>query len=67
MEVLRPKVPVQRMVFNEITPEAIREAVENPRDLNMELVEAQETRRIVDRRRHSHELGGPAPATCGRG
>ena len=49
MEVLRPKVPVQRMVFNEITPEAIREAVANPRDLNMELVEAQETRRIVDR------------------
>lgn len=49
LEVLRPKVPVQRMVFNEITPEAIREAVENPRDLNMELVEAQETRRIVDR------------------
>ena len=49
MEVLRPKVPVQRMVFNEITPEAIREAVENPRDLDMRLVEAQETRRIVDR------------------
>ncbi len=49
MEVLRPKVPVKRMVFNEITPEAIREAVANPRDLNMQLVEAQETRRIVDR------------------
>ena len=49
MEVLRPKVPVRRMVFNEITPEAIREAVENPRDLDMKLVEAQETRRIVDR------------------
>ena len=49
MEVLRPKVPVQRMVFNEITPEAIREAVANPRDLDMQLVEAQETRRIVDR------------------
>jgi DNA topoisomerase-1 len=49
MEVLRPKVPVQRMVFNEITPEAIREAVQNPRDLDMQLVEAQETRRIVDR------------------
>ena len=49
MEVLRPKVPVQRMVFNEITPEAIREAVENPRDIDMRLVEAQETRRIVDR------------------
>ena len=49
MEVLRPTVPVQRMVFNEITPEAIREAVQNPRDLDMQLVEAQETRRIVDR------------------
>jgi DNA topoisomerase-1 len=49
LEVLRPKVPVQRMVFNEITPEAIREAVDNPRDLDMRLVEAQETRRIVDR------------------
>jgi DNA topoisomerase-1 len=49
MEVLRPKVPVQRMVFNEITPDAIRDAVSNPRDLDMRLVEAQETRRIVDR------------------
>lgn len=49
MEVLRPKVPIQRMVFNEITPEAIREAVANPRDVDMHLVEAQETRRIVDR------------------
>ena len=49
MEVLRPKVPVQRMVFNEITPEAIRDAVAHPRDLDMQLVQAQETRRIVDR------------------
>ncbi len=49
LEVLRPKVPVQRMVFNEITPEAIRDAVAHPRDLDMQLVEAQETRRIVDR------------------
>jgi DNA topoisomerase-1 len=49
MEVLRPKVPVQRMVFNEITPEAIREAVAHTRDLDMDLVEAQETRRVVDR------------------
>ena len=39
MEVLRPKVPVQRMVFNEITPEAIRAAVNNPRDLDMQLVD----------------------------
>ena len=49
LEVLRPKVPVHRMVFNEITPEAIRDAVANPRDLDMQLVDAQETRRIVDR------------------
>ena len=49
LEVLRPTVPVGRMVFNEITPEAIRQAVESPRDLDMELVDAQETRRILDR------------------
>jgi DNA topoisomerase I len=49
LEVLNPKVPVKRMVFNEITPEAIREAVHNPRELDMRLVDAQETRRVVDR------------------
>ena len=49
LEVLRPKVPVKRMVFNEITKDAIQEAVNNPRDVDMNLVEAQETRRIVDR------------------
>jgi DNA topoisomerase I len=49
MEVLRPKVPVKRMVFNEITKDAIRHAVENTRDLDMDLVDAQETRRVVDR------------------
>ena len=49
LEVLKPKVPVKRMVFNEITEEAIRDAVANPRDLDMRLVEAQETRRVVDR------------------
>ncbi|MGW5688349.1 type I DNA topoisomerase [Nonomuraea sp. NPDC003754] len=48
-EVLKPKVPVHRMVFHEITPQAIREAVANPRDLNLRLVDAQETRRILDR------------------
>src|SRR5690606_34322641 len=48
-EVLKPKIPVRRMVFHEITPQAIREAVANPRDLNLRLVDAQETRRILDR------------------
>ncbi|SDH98013.1 DNA topoisomerase-1 [Sinosporangium album] len=48
-EVLQPRVPVHRMVFHEITPQAIREAVANPRDLNLLLVDAQETRRILDR------------------
>ena len=49
LEVLKPKVPVRRMVFNEITKDAIRRAVENTRDLDMDLVDAQETRRVVDR------------------
>ncbi|GAA4208242.1 type I DNA topoisomerase [Streptosporangium oxazolinicum] len=48
-EVLNPKVPVHRMVFHEITPRAIQEAVANPRTLNLRLVDAQETRRILDR------------------
>ncbi|GAA3424000.1 type I DNA topoisomerase [Streptosporangium sandarakinum] len=48
-EVLNPKVPVHRMVFHEITPRAIQEAVANPRSLNLRLVDAQETRRILDR------------------
>ena len=49
LEELKPKVPVHRMVFHEITPEAIRHAVENPRELDQRLVDAQETRRVVDR------------------
>ena len=48
-EVLDPQVPVRRMVFHEITPDAIRGAVESPRDINLKLVDAQETRRILDR------------------
>jgi DNA topoisomerase-1 len=49
MEVLKPRVPVRRMVFHEITPHAIQEAVNNPREIDQALVDAQETRRIVDR------------------
>ncbi|MFB9837807.1 type I DNA topoisomerase [Actinoallomurus acaciae] len=48
-EVLKPKVPVHRMVFHEITPDAIRDAARTPRELNIKLVDAQETRRILDR------------------
>lgn len=48
-EELKPKVPVKRMVFHEITKKAIADAVDNSRDLNMGLVDAQETRRTIDR------------------
>ncbi|WP_037574670.1 type I DNA topoisomerase [Phaeacidiphilus oryzae] len=48
-EVLKPKVPVRRMVFHEITKDAIQRAVNSPRELNQRLVDAQETRRILDR------------------
>jgi len=46
---LKPKVPVKRMVFQEITPTAIADAVAHPRDLDLAKVDAQETRRILDR------------------
>ncbi|MDN5771340.1 MAG: type I DNA topoisomerase, partial [Microlunatus sp.] len=49
LQELKPKVPARRMVFHEITQQAIAEAVNNPRDLDVDLVDAQETRRILDR------------------
>ena len=49
LEVLQPKVPVKRMVFHEITKEAIREALEHTRDVDLDMVRAQETRRVLDR------------------
>src|SRR4051812_38390841 len=51
LEVLKPKAdfPVKRMVFHEITEEAIEQAISHPRELDMKLVEAQEGRRVLDR------------------
>ncbi len=49
LQELKPKVPARRMVFHEITPHAIAEAVASPRELDTDLVDAQETRRILDR------------------
>ena len=49
VEVLEPKIPIKRMVFNEITKDAIQAAVANTRDLDYHLIDAQETRRVLDR------------------
>ncbi len=49
VEVLEPKIPIKRMVFNEITKEAIQKAVNETRDLDYHLIDAQETRRVLDR------------------
>src|SRR5436190_21424054 len=48
-QVLKPKVPIRRIVFHEITEDAVREALEHPSDVNENLVRAQESRRILDR------------------
>ncbi|WIY04990.1 type I DNA topoisomerase [Amycolatopsis mongoliensis] len=49
LETLKPKVPVRRMVFHEVTEQAIRAAADSTRELDADLVDAQETRRILDR------------------
>ena len=49
LQVLKPTIPVHRMVFHEITRDAIRAAVESPRELDQRMVDAQEARRIIDR------------------
>ncbi len=49
VQTLKPTVPVRRMVFHEITPAAIARAVSEPREIDAHLVDAQETRRILDR------------------
>lgn len=49
LELLKPKVPVRRIVFHEITEEAVRSAIQNARGIDRNLVDAQESRRILDR------------------
>jgi len=48
LEILKPKIPIARLVFNEITKTSILEAIENPKEINMDLVYAQQSRQILD-------------------
>ncbi|MGO3153136.1 MAG: type I DNA topoisomerase [Galactobacter sp.] len=66
LEVLKPKVPVHRMTFNEITKEGVQRGLEQVRDLDMDLVDAQETRRILDRL-YGYEISPVLWRKVGRG
>jgi len=66
LEVLKPKVPVHRMTFTEITKEGVQRGLDNLRELDMDLVDAQETRRILDRL-YGYEISPVLWRKVGRG
>jgi DNA topoisomerase-1 len=65
-EILKPKVPVHRLVFHEITEEAIQDAIKSPRQIDGALVKAQETRRVLDRL-YGYEVSSLLWRKVGRG